>query len=102
VGARVVVQFGKRKIHTGLIRHLHEQVPTTPNLKYILAVLDEQAVVTKDQFEFWDWLASYYMCYPGEVMNAALPSALKLASESKVVFHPDFRTIFLSPSLSFN
>jgi primosomal protein N' (replication factor Y) (superfamily II helicase) len=42
------------------------------------------------QFRFWDWMADYYMCYPGEVMNAALPSALKLASETRIVKHPDF------------
>jgi primosomal protein N' (replication factor Y) len=42
------------------------------------------------QFSFWEWMASYYMCTYGEVMNAALPSALKLASESRIVKHPDF------------
>ena len=30
------------------------------------------------------------MCNLGDVMNAALPSSFKLASESKVIVHPDF------------
>ena len=35
-------------------------------------------------------MASYYMAPIGDVMNAALPSNLKLASETLVVIHPDF------------
>jgi len=27
-------------------------------------------------------MADYYMCYPGEVMEAALPSVFKISSES--------------------
>ena len=30
------------------------------------------------------------MCKIGDVMNAALPSSLKLASESRIIVHPDF------------
>jgi primosomal protein N' (replication factor Y) len=47
-------------------------------------------VVTDRQLQFWKWLAEYYMCNDGEVMNAALPSALKLASETKIVINKDF------------
>jgi len=35
-------------------------------------------------------MASYYMCTTGEVMNAALPSAFKLASETRVAINPDY------------
>ncbi len=35
-------------------------------------------------------MADYYMCFEGEVMNAALPSALKLASETRIVQNPSF------------
>jgi primosomal protein N' (replication factor Y) (superfamily II helicase) len=89
-GKRVVVQFGKKKIYTGLIRAIHQNVPEGYVPKYILSVLDPFPVVREIQFRFWDWIADYYMCHPGEVMNAALPSALKLASETRIVQHPDF------------
>ena len=56
--------------------------------KYILSVLDENPIVAPLQRAFWDWLAGYYLCLPGEVMNAALPSAFKLASESKIALNP--------------
>jgi primosomal protein N' (replication factor Y) (superfamily II helicase) len=89
-GQRVAVQFGKRKLYAGLIRSIHENVPKqTP--KYILNLLDEKPIVNHIQFSFWEWIASYYMCSAGEVMNAALPSAFKLSSESKVILDPDFK-----------
>ncbi len=90
-GKRVVVQFGARKIYTALIRNIHEKPPANHVPKYILSVLDELPVVSDIQFAFWDWISSYYMCHPGEVMNAALPSVMKLASESKVVLNPSFK-----------
>ena len=55
-----------------------------------MEVLDDRPVVTEHQLQFWQWLAEYYMCNVGEVMNAALPSALKLASETKIVLNKDF------------
>jgi len=90
VGMRVVVQFGKKKVYTALVRSVHEQAPVKYIPKYVLAVLDDKPIVNEKQFTFWEWMAEYYMCTLGEIMNAALPGALKLASESKVVLHPEF------------
>ena len=87
-GIRVVVQFGARKIYTALVLRVHETPPKSHIPKYILSVLDENPIVTKVQRTFWDWLSGYYLCHPGEVMNAALPSAFKLASESKIALNP--------------
>ena len=89
-GIRVVVQFGKRKIYTALVYRIHEKVPQGYIPKYVLSVLDDKPIVNKTQFAFWKWVAEYYMCRMGEVMNAALPSSLKLASESCIVLHPEF------------
>ncbi|MCX6243516.1 MAG: primosomal protein N' [Bacteroidetes bacterium] len=88
-GGRVVVQFGKRKIYTALVLAIHDRKPAEHEIKEILSVLDETPVIHPLQMKFWYWLASYYLCHPGEVMNAALPSAFKLASESKVTLNPD-------------
>ena len=87
-GVRVVVQFGARKIYTALVTRVHEIPPKDHVPKYILSILDENPIVTPVQRAFWDWLAGYYLCHPGEVMNAALPSAFKLASESKIALNP--------------
>ena len=90
VGQRAVVQFGKTKIMSGLITSLSDNVPDCTNIKYIIDVLDDDPVVNENQLKLWNWISSYYLCYMGEVMQAALPSALKLSSESKVSLSEDF------------
>jgi primosomal protein N' (replication factor Y) len=87
---RVVVQFGKKKIYTAIVVNIHETPPPNYSVKYILSILDQKPVMNKIQYDFWKWIADYYMSEPGEVMNVAIPSALKLASESKIVMNPDF------------
>jgi primosomal protein N' (replication factor Y) len=89
-GCRVVVQFGKNKLYTALIKNIHQQAPKDYTAKYIDAIVDETPVLNQLQFKFWDWMCFYYMCYPGEVMNAALPSGLKLNSETKIILNSDF------------
>lgn len=88
IGKRVVVQFGKKKIYTALIQSITDKAPKVET-KYILGILDLHPVANTYQFMLWEWMAAYYMCMPGEVMNAALPSALKLASESRIRLVPD-------------
>lgn len=90
VGQRAVVQFGKSKIMSGLISDISEQVPDCENVKYITDVIDEFPVVNQVQFKFWNWICDYYLCHIGEVMQAALPSAMKLSSESKIMISEDF------------
>jgi len=87
---RVVVQFGKRKIYTALVVNIHQKPPKNYQAKYILSILDNNPVINDTQYKLWLWISDYYLCEPGEVMNVALPSALKLASESKIVMNPDF------------
>jgi len=88
IGKRVIVQFGSKKIYTGLIHSITGKPPAF-QAKYILSVLDIEPVVNEFQFRMWEWMASYYCCHLGEVMNAALPSALKLASESRILLNPE-------------
>ena len=84
VGQRVIVPLGRNKLYTAIVKKVHENIPSYPT-KYIEYILDEFPIVTANQLALWDWIASYYMCHIGEVMIAALPSSLKLASETKIV-----------------
>jgi len=84
VGKRAVVQFGKRKIYTALIVSVHQQA-TSYETKPILSILDEQAIVTEHQLKLWEWISRYYFCTLGETMKAALPSGLKLESQSVIL-----------------
>lgn len=88
-GIRAAVQFGQKKIYTALILRLTEKPPAGYTPKYLLSLLDEEPIVSEIQLKFWEWLAGYYLCFTGEVMNAALPSALKLASETRITINPD-------------
>ena len=89
-GVRVVVQFGKQKVYSALVYECHHQAPQQYSVKEVLAVLDELPVVTHQQFKLWKWMSEYYQCAMGEVMLAALPSALRLESESKITRNPSF------------
>lgn len=88
-GVRVVVQFGQKRIYSALVRRVHTDAPRW-RCKYIMGVLDLEPIVGERQMLFWEWMARYYMAYPGDVMAVALPAGLKLASESAVTIHPDF------------
>lgn len=87
-GMRAVVQFGAKKVYAGLVKTIHSKPPAGFQAKYILSLLDSNPVVNISQFRFWEWIASYYMCAEGEVMNAALPPAMKLSGETKIQLNP--------------
>lgn len=90
IGFRVIVQFGQKKILTGIIGKVHQKPPVAYDAKPILDLLDNHATVNPLQIRFWAWMAEYYCCNIGEVMNAALPSGLKLSSESKIQLNPTY------------
>ena len=89
-GMRVIVPFGANKLYAAIVEKVHENAPKQFTVKYILDVIDDRPIISEAQIRLWQWIADYYMCTVGEVMAAALPSALRLASETKVKIHPDF------------
>ena len=92
-GVRVEVPFGRSKLYSGLVERVHQEQPDYAT-KALIAVLDEVTVVAPQQFQLWDWIADYYCCTLGEVMQAALPGHLKLSSETKLVFNEAFGDYF--------
>ncbi len=90
VGHRVAVQFGRKKIYAGIVKAIHQNPPKKGVAKYLLSILDEKPLVNDMQLKFWDWMADYYLAHPGDVLNAALPSAFRLSSEGKVMLSPGF------------
>jgi primosomal protein N' (replication factor Y) len=89
IGKRVIVQFGSRKIYTAIVHSIHNEAPTEYQTKDITSVLDSSPIVNQKQLQLWQWIADYYMCSIGEVFKAALPSGLKLESETKVIYNPE-------------
>ncbi len=89
-GSRVLVQFGRKKYYTGIVEHLHSEAPAGYDVKPIMALLDPTPIVRFPQLKLWHWIAEYYLCSPGEVYKAAVPTGLKPESETYVSLNEDF------------
>lgn len=92
VGSRVIVPFGKRKFYTGIITAFVPKAPAVFTVKEVTHVLDPHPVIRYPQLKFWEWMAEYYLCTIGDVYNAAVPSGLKIESETLFEANPDFDT----------
>ncbi|KIC92728.1 replication restart helicase PriA [Flavihumibacter solisilvae] len=88
-GIRVEVMLGKSKKYAGVVKRLHNNKPAAFEPKEVLNVLDDDPIVHPLQLQFWQWMANYYMCSEGEVMQAALPTHFKLSSETTVLLNDD-------------
>lgn len=87
---RVIVQFGRRKFFSALVYRLHQDAPAGEfEIKDIEAILDEEPIIHHKQLELWEWMANYYCCTMGEVYKAALPSGLKLESQTKIILNTE-------------
>ena len=93
-GCRVVVSFGRKKFYTGIVTKVHYAAPDGYETKDIEEVLDTSPILLPRQFQFWEWLASYYLCTLGDVYKAAMPSGMKLESETVVVYNDEFEATY--------
>ena len=84
IGQRVIVQFGTRRKYTGIVCSITPVAPVGYEVKPILMIVDEKPVVRHPQLKFWNWIADYYLCTPGEVYKAAVPAGLKIESETYI------------------
>ncbi|MEG0500154.1 MAG: hypothetical protein RR550_03415, partial [Rikenellaceae bacterium] len=83
-GVRVGVPSGNIKMTTAIVSHiLSEEESKLFDLEMkgkiirdILSVVDSTPVVTHNQLQLWEWIASYYLCSDGEVMSYFLPREL--------------------------
>ena len=90
-GCRVIVHFGKKRYYTAIVMEVHDREPVSDfETKEIYALLDATPVLRRPQLRFWKWISSYYICKLGDVYKAALPSGLKLESETAVTYNEDF------------
>ncbi len=76
VGSRVRAPFGRR--HTvGYCVGLIEE-PSVEEVKPIESVLDPEPLLSEELLGLARWMADYYVCGLGEVLEAILPSAVRL------------------------
>jgi primosomal protein N' (replication factor Y) len=89
-GCRVVVPFGQKKFYTAIVTKVHYVAPENYETKDVEEVLETSPVILPTQFRFWEWLSTYYLCTLGDVYKAAMPSGMKLESETLVAYNEDF------------
>jgi primosomal protein N' (replication factor Y) len=77
VGKRVQAPFGKGdKPTVGYCVRLDETAPSRP-VKDLYRVMDEEALLTPDLLRLTRWMADYYLCGWGQVLNAVVPAGAK-------------------------
>ena len=89
-GMRVEVMLGANKRYAGIIKKILLEKPVGFTPKPILTILDDEPIIYPAQLALWEWMATYYMCTEGEVMQAAIPSHLKISSESVFILNDEF------------
>lgn len=72
VGYAVKVPFGKKNT-LGWVWRVHK-ISSLRQTKKILSIESNQALFTEDQLALLSWMSDYYLCLPGLVCLAALPS----------------------------
>ena len=100
VGQRVIVSFGVKRFFTGIVYSLGE-VSDVAYLKPIAEIIDNKPIVSQNQLLYWRRLADYYICSLGDIMRLALPSALRLQSDTTVIINEEITPDNLSDKESF-
>ena len=90
IGCSVLVPFGRKKFYTAIVAMIHGIKPEGYEVKEIISMLDEYPIVKHPQLKLWDWISKYYLCSTGDVYKAAVPSGLKVESETFVGADSDF------------
>ena len=75
-GAMVSVQFGGRKLYSGIVCRIHDQAPDVKNVRSVIEVLKGIPLINEFQLRLWQWISEYYLCSEGEVMKAAVPAGI--------------------------
>jgi primosomal protein N' (replication factor Y) len=77
IGKRVLAPFGRGD--RPAIGYCVGMIDTPPkrDVKEITQVLDDQALITPDLLKLTRWLADYYLCGWGQVLNAVVPAEVR-------------------------
>jgi len=76
-GCRILVPFGKREVCGVLIEVAGETAIPIDKLRPALAVIDNTPLISPGILKLCTWAADYYKYPRGEILAAALPTALR-------------------------
>lgn len=81
-GKRVMAPFGRREV-LGYVIAAHDEPPAFPppeKIKAIRRAVDKEPVFDEADVALAKWIASYYLCGPGEALAAMIPSGRRASS----------------------
>jgi primosomal protein N' (replication factor Y) (superfamily II helicase) len=85
VGKRVLAPFGRgERLTIGYCVRL-TRTPPSLSVKDIRRVMDDEAILTPDLLRLTRWIADYYLCGWGQVLNAVVPAGARQQSGTKLV-----------------
>lgn len=77
IGKRVLVPFGKGDKATAGYCVGVTDLPPGREVKELLQVLDDESLLTPNLLRLTRWMADYYLCSWGQVLNAVVPAGAK-------------------------
>ncbi|QES89323.1 replication restart helicase PriA [Rhizosphaericola mali] len=95
IGIRVEVSLRNKK-YAGIVQSIFSEKPAEFTPAPILNILDNEPLLYPQQLKLWQWMAQYYMCAEGDIMQAAVPANFKLSSESILIWNDFFDDTDLS------
>jgi primosomal protein N' (replication factor Y) len=85
VGKRILAPFGHgEKATVGYCVRL-STTPPTRTVKELCRVLDDEVLLTADLLRLTRWIADYYLCGWGQVLNAVVPGGAKQQAGTRAV-----------------
>ena len=83
-GKRVECPFGKgNRKETGYCVGVTDSPPQGTKLKSVLSVLDDEALISPAMLHLTKWIAEYYFCGWGQVLDAVVPHAVRTQSGTR-------------------
>lgn len=85
VGKRVLAPFGKGNQESiGYCVSVHEAT-IDRSVKSVTRVLDDEVLLSDNQLRLTRWMADYYLCAWGQVLNAVVPASVKNQAGTRLI-----------------
>ena len=84
-GLRVFVPFGRNRVLLGVVVTVCADAPEY-SAKEVLRCVDEHPSFQRQQLAMWYWISEYYMCNPGDALNAAMPGFMQVEPDDESTY----------------
>jgi primosomal protein N' (replication factor Y) len=85
-GQRVRVPFGRGdRPEVGYVVAVGPPEPTSKRLKQVVAVLDREPLVSPKMLRLTRWIADYYLCGWGQVLQSVVPAGVKKQAGTRLL-----------------